>query len=421
VTSERSEQQTEERAACSARFTGTLAELGTADLIQLLQLAGKDALITVQQPGLESRLWCSAGAVVDAESGRLRGELAAYRILGFDEGFLSAELRPIERAREINVGTPRLLLEAARRKDECAQLLQRLGDPRQCYRCADDVRAAPEPSAKEQALLQSFGAGRSLAEMLSQSELGDWETLQAIARLRDAGALVDAGSSRAPAELEPSISAPESARLDPREHSSTAPLEVEQHEPPVGTRRPLPRWSYAALTALVLISTGYAFGMRSAQNRAAAQAPSPLTAAAPVEQARPTSFALELHVEPPGAEIVLDGAHIATGSFTTRLPRDGRSHELRVSAPGFIGARIWFIDTAPLKELRLEPLPAAASGDTTAVPAPAQSAARVSPRATRVRKALRGEPSEPAEPAAKTTAAPSPAVDPATPVVRLIE
>jgi hypothetical protein len=132
---------------------------------------------------------------------------------------------------------------------------------------------------------------------------------------------------------------------------------------------------------------------------------------------------LELQVEPAGAEIVLDGAHIATGSFTTRLPRDGSSHELRVSAPGFIDARIWFIDAAPPRQLRLEPLPAASNGDSAVVTGAVEAAARVSARATRVRKTPRAELNQPAEGAPKTgtAAAPPPPGAPVTPVVRLIE
>jgi hypothetical protein len=414
VTSERIEQAAQ-MATSTARFTGTLAELGTADLIQLLQLAGKDAWITIQQPELESRLWCRAGAVVAAESGRLRGEAAAYRILGFDEGFLSAELRPVERTREIDVGTPRLLLEAARRKDECAQLWARLGDPQRCYRSQG---AAPDAGAKEQGLLQSFAAGRSLAEVLAESELGDWESLQAIARWREAGALVDAGS-RAPVRAQSSSSPSELAPPSAHEHSSTAPLEVVQREPRARSENPLPAWSYAALAAVILVSSGYALGMRAAHGRAAA--PSTATApAAPTGRPRPESFALELQVEPVGAEIVLDGSHIATGSFATRLPRDGSRHELRVSAPGFIDTRIWFIDAAPPKELRLEPLPAS-NGATAAASATAEATARVSPRVARARKAPRSELSEPPEGSPKQETAPAPAGAPATPVVRLIE
>lgn len=419
MTSERIEQQPEEIARSAARFTGTLAELGTADLIQLLQLVGKDAWITVQRPELESRIWCRAGALIDAESGRLRGEAAAYRILGFDDGFLIAELRPVERAREIDVGTSRLLLEAARRKDECAQLWARLGGPQRRYRCEG---AALELGAKEQALLRSFGSGRSLAEVLAESELGDWEALQAITRWRDAGVLVDAGCSVAPGRAEGSSAASEPARPDAHEHSSTAPLEVEQRQLPGSSARPLPPLGYAALAALILVSSGYAFGTRAARSRAAATPASATAPVAPLERSRPESFMLELQVDPAGAEIVLDGSHIATGSFTTRLPRDGSSHELRVSAPGFIDTRIWFIDAAPPKQLRLERLPASNS-DTAAATAPAEAAARVSPRATRGRKALRSELSEPPEtsPKAESATAPSPAGDRATPVVRLIE
>lgn len=415
VTSERIEQQADEVASSTARFTGTLAELGTADLIQLLQLAGKDAWITIQRPELESCLWCRAGAVVDAESGRLRGEAAAYRILAFDEGFLSAELRPVERAREIDVGTPRLLLEAARRKDECAQLWARLGDPQRRYRREG---AAPDQGAQEQALLESFGSGRSLAQVLGESELGDWEALQAIARWRDAGALVDAGSSVALVRAAASSSPSEPARPDPREHSSTAPLEVGQRKSQSSSERPLPSWSYGALAALVLVSSGYAFGTRVARSRIAAVPPSP---AAPAERPHPESFGLELQVEPVGAEIVLDGSHIATGSFATRLPRDGSSHELRVTAPGFLSTRIWFIDAAPPKQLRLEPLPA--SNTETATETPGQAAARVGPRVTRARKPQRSDLNESAEASSKLEKAPAPAPagDPATPVVRLIE
>lgn len=404
-------------ATSTARFTGTLAELGTADLIQLLQLAGKDAWITIQQPELESRLWCRAGAVVDAESGRLRGEAAAYRILGFDEGFLIAELRPVERTREIDVGTPRLLLEAARRKDECAQLWARLGDPQRCYRCEG---AAPDQGAKEQGLLQSFAAGRSLAEVLAESELGDWEALQAIVRWRDAGALVDAGSV-ATVAAQSSSSRSELAPPDAQEHSSTAPLEVAQRERRASSEGPLPAWSYAALAALVLVSSGYAFGMRAARSRAEALPPTPAAAPAPpAARSHPESFSLELQVEPGGAEIVLDGSHIATGSFATRLPRDGRPHELRVSSAGFIDTRIWFVDAAPPKQLRLEPLPA--SNVETAA-APAEATVRVSPRVTRARKAPRSELNESAEasPKVDTAATPAPGGAPATPVVRLIE
>ena len=69
-----------------------------------------------------SRIWCADGKIVDAESGCLTGELACHRIWGLDAGELRADFRPVRRARSIQSSTPGLMLEAARRKDECAML-----------------------------------------------------------------------------------------------------------------------------------------------------------------------------------------------------------------------------------------------------------------------------------------------------------
>ena len=80
-----------------AEFTGTLSELSLGDLVQLIELAGKSARISVTHDGSESRLWCAAGAIIDAESGRLRGEAAVFRMLGLEHGQIFAELRASER------------------------------------------------------------------------------------------------------------------------------------------------------------------------------------------------------------------------------------------------------------------------------------------------------------------------------------
>src|SRR5688572_11012193 len=107
-----------------ARCSGALADLAVADVVQLLQLIGRSAVmtVTVAHEGERSRLWCAEGAMTDAESGRLRGEAAAYRILSLEEGWLEAELRHEVRPRTIYAPTQRLLLEAARRKDETLAL-----------------------------------------------------------------------------------------------------------------------------------------------------------------------------------------------------------------------------------------------------------------------------------------------------------
>ncbi|HKO92027.1 MAG TPA: DUF4388 domain-containing protein, partial [Polyangiaceae bacterium] len=123
-------------ALAPAEFTGTLQDLSVPDLIQSLQIAGKSGVIVVTHEGLESRVWCAAGSVIDADSGQLGGEAALYRILSFEQGRVTAELRPVVRGRTIHASTPGLLLEAAYRKDKSARLWRKLGD----------TESAPAPS-----------------------------------------------------------------------------------------------------------------------------------------------------------------------------------------------------------------------------------------------------------------------------------
>lgn len=180
-----------------ARCSGALAELAVADVVQLLQLIGKSAVmtITVAHEGGQSRLWCAEGSMVDAVSGRLRGEAAAYRILSLDDGWLEAELRHEQRPRTIYAPTQRLLLEAARRTDEALALKRKLGGVRCCYRLVHEPE--PEqlvsPTAAEQRLLQLLSAAPSVGELLAESELGDLETLIALDRWFDAGHLARVG------------------------------------------------------------------------------------------------------------------------------------------------------------------------------------------------------------------------------------
>ncbi|HVZ36688.1 MAG TPA: DUF4388 domain-containing protein [Polyangiaceae bacterium] len=99
-------------------LSGSLAELSIGDWIQMLYLAGKDATLSVEAEGAEHRLWFSAGTPIDAESGSLRGEAAAYQILGLESGRVVASLLPVSRDRTIHASAQALLLEGARRKDE---------------------------------------------------------------------------------------------------------------------------------------------------------------------------------------------------------------------------------------------------------------------------------------------------------------
>jgi Domain of unknown function (DUF4388) len=335
-----------------AHFAGSIAELPVADLIQMLLLAGKPAVITVARNGMESHVWCAAGELVDAESGLLKGPAALYRVLGFEQGSLVAALRTVSRQRTIAGNPTRLLLEGARRKDESDAIRSKLGGEQRRYRHA---QTAPEPTALrtvELALLCSLATARSVADVVASSGQGELETLTLLARWIDAGVLVDAGQQATPtlAALEASI-APRSAAggqaLAARWSSSWAATlhQVRQF------------WGWGVLATVVLVPGAYLLGANSAHTlaRRAPSAEEPSAVRAVVE-ALPPSYPVEIQVEPADAQIALDGAQPVVGHLETHLLRNGLVHELRVTAPGFIPSSSRFVDAAPPTQLRLDPL-----------------------------------------------------------------
>jgi hypothetical protein len=379
-------------ALTAAEFTGHIEDVSIADLVQTIEIAGKDAVITVAHEGSDSRIWCSAGAIIDAESGRLSGESAVYRILGFERGRMVADLRPEPRVRTIYAATHRLLIEAVRRKDEASRLEQKLGRAR-FYRLGErSTSARVHVSTDELAILRLFDGPRRIGEVVVQCQLGDLESLTALQRLVTDGYLVEtdgAPASRRPHRESSSLVDPPSeesehvdapargeptervSRLEPHESSeapsspmSFVPMAVSQR--PDGSReRAAPRWVFAALAAAVLAPAAFWFGETMSNLRATRRAP--LAAAAPAARngapltlagsAPVPSFSVSTTIEPANASIWLDRHPVARGYLNIQLAKDGTTHELRVAADGFIPITLLFADVPPPRSIRLEPLP----------------------------------------------------------------
>jgi transposase-like protein len=166
----------------ATELTGSLDEVAVSDLIQTMDLSRRDCEISVTHAGLESRLWCSGGEVVAAESGKLSGEPALYRILALEQGEVVADFRPVRHERTIWKPTPVLLLDGARRKDDCHRLRARLGHERYAPGSSPTSVDATLTRAEIE-LLRAFDGPRSIGDVLAVSAFGDLETLTAFASL----------------------------------------------------------------------------------------------------------------------------------------------------------------------------------------------------------------------------------------------
>jgi hypothetical protein len=178
----------------AAAFSGPLEEMAIADLLQMLEFWRKDGVITVFHDFQESRIWCICGAIADAESGKLRGERAVHRILAIEQGRVVVDFCSTKRAKIVQASTVALLMDAARRKDECSVINRRLGD--YLYRIGPNPKPVTATiSSAEAAVLRAFETPRTVAGVMAESELGDLETLSIIAELVDRGHLVRGGKA----------------------------------------------------------------------------------------------------------------------------------------------------------------------------------------------------------------------------------
>jgi hypothetical protein len=360
------------RRLCARELGASLADVSVCELLQIVALGRKDAIIDVFHGSFMGRIWCMAGEIVDAGSGRLTAESAVYRIVAFDRGEVVVDFCPVQRPRAIRRSTQALVMAAMRRKDECAELEKRLGGAQRVYRSAPDALASAELSVLERALLQAFETGVCIGAVLACSSVDDLTVLQALAKLAERGCLIAGALVPGPVEgVRPG------APLD-LPHSSATRLGA-------AARQRLIRRAGAALAGLALVAV-CAWVLRESsesqrQARATDARPPPASAESQLSEAlRPSvhggqradarplrtpslpvssmldqEYPVRLVVEPASAGLWLDGKWLATGEISTFLSRDGRTHELRISAPAHESQTILFRDASPPRAVVLAP------------------------------------------------------------------
>ena len=172
-------------------FSGNLADISVADLVQTIHLGRKDAQITVSHEGGESHVWCQGGEIADAESGKLVGEDALFRILSIEHGSVVAHFCLCPRPRRIVESTPRLLLEALDRNDQRNRLVSRIGDSRRVFIVLAERAAqrAAELGPDALGMLSLFDGVRSIDDVIVASQLPGRRALELLMQSFEAGLL----------------------------------------------------------------------------------------------------------------------------------------------------------------------------------------------------------------------------------------
>jgi transposase-like protein len=285
----------------ATEFSGSLDSIALSGLIQTIQYGKKDAQIRVEHDGETSQLWCVDGDVVDAVSASLTGSAAVYRILSFERGRLHAEFSPVQRARTVHASTQALMLEAARRSDECRQIRARLGDTHDIYVPSPSAPPESEIEPDQASVLHAFDGTRSIEQVVHDSEFPDLETLGLIARLLEQEWLVG----------KPLPALDRADRADRRESgltvaSSFMPLATSLVSR-LGFREPPRRLWVSVGVGMSVVAVAFAIGFYSAQIGATSEILSAVEAM-PVPLCGPTLAAL------PGGHC-LDRREVTAGEY----------------------------------------------------------------------------------------------------------
>jgi hypothetical protein len=245
--------------------SGRLEDVSPLDLLQSLGIYRRAGHVVFLHAYGRSQLWFEAGAIIDAQSGALRGAAALYRIATHERGEYQLEVTGEPHDRTIERSGPGMIFEAARRLDEGQRLRERLPAPEAVLVRAEgaELQGATEDHARVAALLE---AGGTLGEVLERSALGELETLEWVAELVEAGKLIPTGEVRSPADgglVEPT---PWQLGLEhPSQSFIVSPAHATHDRPTAGPprrRRWLPASVGAALTtALTFLGVrGYVEG-----------------------------------------------------------------------------------------------------------------------------------------------------------------
>ncbi|HVZ36459.1 MAG TPA: DUF4388 domain-containing protein, partial [Polyangiaceae bacterium] len=114
-------------------LSGNLENMSLSDLLEGIQLGRKNAHVRLEFADQIGHLWCSDGEIIHAEVGQLVGGAAVYRLLSLEQGRFQVEFGSFTRDRTVLASTEALLLDYARRDDECRALRQQLGDLSRVY------------------------------------------------------------------------------------------------------------------------------------------------------------------------------------------------------------------------------------------------------------------------------------------------
>jgi DNA-binding response OmpR family regulator/TolA-binding protein len=182
----------------SATFTGSIGEMGLVDLLQTIETGRKTGHLFLLSKSQKGTIAFREGKVVDARMGRLGAERAFYRMLVWSEGSFSMEFGVHDSPDVIELSPQGLLMEGLRRVDEWGRLLEQLPPLDRVFEIdfGELIDRLAEIPDEVNGILGLFDGGRSLLDVVDDSDFGDLEALEICSKLFFEGLIYDVANRR---------------------------------------------------------------------------------------------------------------------------------------------------------------------------------------------------------------------------------
>jgi CheY-like chemotaxis protein len=182
----RERERIEVSAQASDRFVSAIEDVPLVDLLRTIAANQKSGVaLVVDAAGTRGEIFFRQGRVVDAETGRLSGRDAVYRLFCWTSGRLEVEWKSIRRKDTIEMAPQDLLMEALRRVDDWQRLLTAL--PPLDTIMEVDYRLLAERLAdipdEVNRILRLFDGMRTLMQVIDDCGLPDLDAVAAIGKL----------------------------------------------------------------------------------------------------------------------------------------------------------------------------------------------------------------------------------------------
>lgn len=195
----------------TAGFIGSLSDIGLYDIIQTIELNKKSGILEIKGRLQDGRIYFKNGQMIQASVGKLRGELAVYRMLTFGEGVFKMSFLDIDVELEIKRPNNALIMDGMRRLDEYMKYTEQLPVLTTRLEVDSDILAErlKEIPDNVNKVLRLINSERSINDIIEMSELDELETLKIISALYFDGIVYDIFSKKVSEEKKTTSTLPE--------------------------------------------------------------------------------------------------------------------------------------------------------------------------------------------------------------------